>query len=199
MKKIVVAVCTFVLLGSTFAVAAPGFAGKKITNSQLIQATQDTTVNFGGAKIFVPKGQTVILGQRENGAIVIRGLNLNHFKIDDSSLSSRGYTVLSYYPSSNIAFLHKGDFMTVTDSLGHSATVSQNGAIATNNTQINSNTVAELKEQAKAETEQVAQELGEELEVPPFVAQTATSSAVSEQATQDVEETEQTLSPSAPR
>lgn len=197
MKKIVVAVCTFVLLGSTFAFAAPGFAGKKISNSQLIQAQKDTTVDFAGSKIFVPKGQTIIVGQRDNGAIVVRGRNLHDVKLNNATLSSNGNTVLSYYPTSNIAFLHRGESLTVTDTLGHTATVAQDGAISTTNASINSDTVAELKEQAAAEAVAAAEELGEVLEeVPAFVASTETSSAATEQAAQDVEET---LSPSAPR
>ena len=199
MKKIVATVCTFVLLGSTLAVAAPGFAGKKITNSKLVQAVQDTTVNFAGSKFFVPKGQTVIFGQRENGAIVIRGRNLQNIKLDDATLSTKGNTVLSYYPSSDIAFLHRGESMTVTDAFDHTATILQEGAISTDNATINSNTIAELKEQAKEEAALVAAELGETIEVPAFVAATDPTSAATEQATQNVEETEKTLSPSAPR
>ena len=196
MKKIVVAVCMAVLLGSTFAVAAPGFAGKKIANSQLIQ---DTTVNFAGAKIFVPKGQTIILGQRDNGAVLLRGRDLQGIKLDDATLSTKGNTVMSYYPSSHIAFLHRGKAMTITDSFGNSATVGQDGAISTQNANINSNTVAQLKEQAKEETVEVAEGIGNTMELPAFVAATATSPAAFEQATQDVEEMEKTLSPSAPR
>lgn len=198
MKKIVVAVCMAVLLGSTFAVAAPGFAGKKISNSKLVYATQNTTVDMAGAKIFVPKGQTIILGQRENGSIVVRGRNLQGIKLNNATLSTKGNTVLSYYPSSNIAFLHRGEAMTITDPLGNTATVANEGAISTKNANVNSNTVKELKEQAKVETAQVAEELGEEMELPAFVAATVTSQAAAEQATQNVEETEQTLSPSTP-
>ncbi len=197
MKKIVVFACMLGLLGSTFAVAAPGFAGKKVANSQLIQAKQDSTINFAGSKIFVPKGQTLILGQRDNGAILVRGRNLKDIKFDDASLSTQGNTVLSYYPSSHIVFLHRGESMTVTDSFGNTATVGQNGAISTKNATINSNTVDELKEQAQIETAQVAEELGDAaMEVPAFVAATATSPAAFEQAAQNVEDT---LSPSAPR
>ena len=199
MKKIAVAVCMAVFLGSTFAVAAPGFAGKKIRNSKLVQATKDTTVDFVGVKVFVPQGQTVILGQRENGSIVVRGLNLKGLKFNDATLYTDGYTVMSYYPSSNIAFLHRGNTMTITDPSGNTATVANEGAIATNNANINSNTVAALREQAKEESTQVAQELGEDIALPAFVAQTATSEAAAEQATQNVEETESTLSPSTPR
>lgn len=199
MKKIAVAVCMAVFLGSTLAVAAPGFAGKKIRNSKLVQATKDTTVDFVGVKVFVPQGQTVILGQRENGSIVVRGLNLKGIKFNDATVSTNGYTVMSYYPSSNIAFLNRGNTMTITDPSGNTATVANEGAIATNNANINSNTIKELKEQAKAETAQVEAELGEDVALPAFVAQTATSEAAAEQATQNVEETESTLSPSTPR
>lgn len=90
--------------------------------------------------------------------------------------------------------------MTVTDVAGHSSTVAENGAISTTNAAINSDTVAEIKAQAEAEAEQAAVELAEYLEeVPAFVAQTEPSSAATEQAAQNVEESENVLSPSAPR
>lgn len=199
MKKIVVAVSMMVLLGSTFAVAAPGFAGKKITNSKLVQAQQNTNVDFAGVRFFIPKGQTVILGQRDNGSIILRGRDLKDIKIYGASLSTQGNSVLSIYPSSRVAFLHRGETMTVIDPLGHTSTVSVDGAISTQDATINSNTVAQLKEQAKEESAQVNQALGEDAELPAFVAATATSETATEQADQNVEETEKTLSPSAPR
>lgn len=199
MKRATAILTCIFLLSSTYIAAASTSADTPKIPSQLIQALQDITIDFAGSKIFVPKGQTIISGQRDNGAIVIRGRNLNNIKLGNALISTQGNTVLSFYPSSEIAFLHSGEALTVTDSQGRSYPVGSEGAVSTQNVTINSETVAKLKEQAKAEAAQVAQELGEAEKLPDFVASTQTSAVASEQATQNVEETEGTLSSSTPR
>lgn len=194
MKKLVAAVCTLVLLGSTFAAAEPGFPGKKIKNSKIVQGT---TINYEGTTIEVPQGQTVIVGKRDNGYIVLRGLNLENVKINGSSVYTKGYTVLSYDPVSNVAFLNKGEELTVVDRDGHNATVGQGGAISIADARINSNTVKELQDAARAEAQAVVEEgiIDEEDVIPAFVAATTPSQTAVEQA---VENVEGTLSHSAP-
>ncbi len=194
MKKLVAAVCTLVLLGSTFAVAAPGFSGKKIKNSKIVQGT---TVNYEGTTIEVPQGQTVIVGKRDNGYIVLRGLNLENVKINGSSVYTKGYTILSYDPASNIAFLNKGEELTIIDRDGHSATVEQGGAISTADARINSKTVKEMQDAARAEAQAAVEEglITEEDVIPAFVAATTPSETAIEQTVEDVEDT---LSHSAP-
>ena len=198
MKKIVVAVCTFVLAGSTFAVAAPGFAGKKIV-SQIVKGP--ATVTLSGAKVSVPQGQTILLGQRDNGSLVIRGNNLNNIQVNETVLSTNGRSIVSYQPNTNVVYLNKGKSLTVTDASSNVATVAEGGAVSATNATINSNTTKEMKEVAKAEAQAVVEEgiVSQEETLPAFVASTETSSAASEQASQNVEETEKTLSPSAPR
>ncbi len=195
MKKIVVAVCALVLLGSTFAVAAPGFSGKKIS-SKIVQGA--TTTTYNGVAIKVPQGKTILLGQRDNGSLVIRGNSLNNIQVNGTALSTTGYSILSYQPSTNTVYLNKGDSLTVTDPAGRVATVTQGGAVSTTDATINSNTVDSMKEAAKAEAKAAVEEgvISEEDALPAFVAATETSSAATEQSVQDVEET---LSPSAPR
>lgn len=195
MKKLVATVCTLVLLGSTVAMAAVGFTGKKIANSKIVQG--EAVVTYAGTTVAVPQGQTIILGQRENGSIVIRALNLNNVEVNGAKMSTRGYTVLSYQPNRDVAFLNRGELLTVSDRAGHTASVEQGGAISTVNAEVNSNTVEAMKEAAAKEAQEAAVELADEVaEVPAFVAATETTSAATEQAVQDVEET---LSPSAPR
>ena len=199
MKKIIAVVGAVLMLGGTFAAAAPAaaFSGKKMMKGQLVDATKkEMTVTFAGSKIFVPAGQTVILSQRENGSLVIRGNNLNNVTVDGTALSTQGYTVLSYQPASHVVFLNKGQSLTVTDPKGVPATVAEGGAVSTTNAAINSNTVEELKAQAQVEAQQAAAELGDILELPAFVAQTTPSEEAIGQAVEDVEET---VSPSAPR
>lgn len=195
MKKLVATVCMLVFIGSTCAAAAPGFSGKKIKNSRIVQGT---SINYEGTIIEVPQGQTLIVGKRDNGSIVLRGLDLQNVKINGSSVYTQGYTVLSYSPSSNVAFLNKGEELRLIDRQGHSATVKQSGAISTKDATVNSKTVDALKEAAQKEAAAAVEEglISQEDALPAFVAATATASTATEQAVQNVEDT---LSPSAPR
>ena len=82
MKKLIAVVGALLFAGSTFAVAAvPSLTATKIKNSKLAQGP--VVVNMDGTKISVPQGQTVIIGKRDNGSIVVRGLNLNNVKIPE--------------------------------------------------------------------------------------------------------------------
>ena len=193
MKKIFVVIVS-VLACSVMTVAATSATKVgKLKNGRIVQAVQPTTVTYAGVKIFVPKGQTVLLGQRDNGSIVIRGLNIDRVQLDDAFLSTKGYSIVSYQPSTRIAFLNHGDMMTVTDAAGETASVSGQGAISTTNTAVNSNTVAELQEQAKQDAQEVVGTLDQ---MAVLTGDAIAVSAANEQAVQDVEET---LSPSAPR
>ncbi len=191
MKKLM-AVCAVLLMGS-FLTATAATQSKNLIKSRLVQATQNTTFDYQGNTIFVPKGQTVIVGQRENGSLVLRGLNFQRLKINDSVISTQGYSIISYQPTSQVVFLNRGEQMTVTDAHGVTSSVAERGAISTVNAKVTSDNVAELK--AAAEQEALAAE-AELTAMPTFVSETATTSTANEQAVQDVEET---LSPSAPR
>ncbi len=197
MKKMIAVVGALLLASSTFAVAAvPSLTATKIKNSKLAQGP--VVVNMDGTRISVPQGQTVIIGKRDNGSIVVRGLNLNNVKINDASVYTKGYTIMSYRPGAQVAFLNKGEALTVVDAAGRSSTVGQGGAISAKNAEVNSNTATEMKEMAKEEAKAAVEEgiIAEEDVVPAFVAATATSPAAVEQTVQNVEDT---LSPSAPR
>ena len=191
MKRLI-AVVSMLLVGSTFAVAAPA----QNIPSKIVKGKAIETINE--VQISVPQGQTVIIGKRENGSIVIRGLNLSNVKIDGATVYTQGYTILSYRPGSQVAFLNEGEALTVVDAANRTATVGQGGAISLKNAEINSNTIAEMKEMAKEEAKAAVEEglITEEDALPAFVAATATSAAAREQAVQNVEDT---LSPSAPR
>ncbi len=197
MKKLIAVVSALLFAGSAFAVAAvPSLTATKIKNSKLVQGPVVT--NIDGTKVSVPQGQSVIVGKRDNGSIVVRGLNLNNVKINDASVYTKGYTIMSYQPGSQVAFLNKGEALTITDAAGRSSTVGQGGAVSAKNAEVNSNTAAEMKEMAKEEAKAAVEEgiISEEDVLPAFVAATETSATAVEQAVQNVEDT---LSPSAPR
>ena len=192
MKKVIVlfVVC---FMSSVFAMAASSQNIGKIRNSKIIQATANTSFVYAGVQFFVPKGETLLLGQREDGTIVIRGFNIDKLQIEDSSFSAQGYSVLLYQPVTNVVFLKRGESLTVTDPSGVSSSVAQHGAISTTNAAINSDTVAQMKAAAQREAALAEQEFNN---TPAFVNELATTTSAREQAAQDVEET---LSPSSPR
>ncbi len=195
MKKIIAVLIAVFCLGTTLAVAAPAPAKKKFIRSQILQG--QTVTRYEGVKLGIPQGQTVLVGRRDNGSIVLRGLNLRNIQIEDTYLSTEGYSIVSYQPSKEVVFLNRGNSMTVTDPLGRTSTVAQSGAISTTNASVTSDTVATMKAAAEQEAKDVVVELGDELDaIPAFVESTATTSAATEQAVQNVEDT---LSPSAPR
>ena len=192
MKKVIV-LFVACFLGATLAVAASTQNVGKIKNPKIVQAKENSSFMYAGANFFVPKGQALLLGQRENGSIVIRGFNIDNLQVDDSSISAQGYSVLSYQPTTHVVFLNRGESMTVTDPSGVSSSVAQHGAISTTNAAINSDTVAQMKAAAQREAALAEQEFND---TPAFVNELATTTSAREQAAQDVEET---LSPSSPR
>lgn len=227
MKKVILAAVICAMAGTLFA-AEPAAKSAKITNTRIVQAAQDTTLNYGGVKVFVPKGQTVILGQNAGGSVVVRGQNLKGVKVADASITAPGAAVLSVNPKDQVITVSKGNNIQVTDANGRTAEVSQGASVSAKdirtatapalaaNAQSNAAKAqkavtkaqakavkAQAKIEAKAAKEaaatQATSDTVETVEVPAFVAATQTSDTAVEQATQNVDETENVLSPSAPR
>ncbi len=194
MKKIVV---LFGIMACLALTASAQTKQKKITifNTRIVQALQTTTLKYAGVNITVPQGRTVILGQRSDGSIVIRGKDLSNIQIGDSIISTQGYSVFSVEPQSNVVFLNRGTELTLQDPAGTTATIYPGQAVSADNAAVTSETAPALQA-AAAQEAAAAAALAEE--VPAFIAESETSSTASEQATQDVTETEETLSPSAP-
>ncbi len=199
MKKIVVLLVGVVLCA--FVANAQTAKKKKITitNTQIVTAPQQTiTVKYAGVNITVPQGQTVLLGQRSDGAIVVRGKNLSNVQINQGVISTDGYSVFSVQPESNVIFLNRGSELTIQDPTGTKSTIYPGQAVSAEHADITSVTAPALQA-AAAQEAAVADEVAEALgDVPAFVAGNETTSTASEQATQDVRETEEVLSPSAP-
>ena len=229
MKKVLLTtlVCALAAAGLS---AAPTAQPAKITNTRIVQAAQDTTLHYGGVKVFVPKGQTIILGQNPNGSIVLRGQNLKGVKVADASITAPGAAVLAVNPQNSVITLSKGSNIQVTDVNGRTAEVSQGASVSakdirtsttptlTATAQSDANKAqkavakaqakaakAQAKAEAKAAKEAAANQVAtatdtvEINDVPAFVAASQTSETATEQATQNVDETENGLSPSAPR
>ena len=210
MKKIVLLWVSFFV--ATVAVAQ-GFA--KVTNTRIVQATKDTTVTYAGVKIFVPQGKTVILGQNENGSVVLRGQNVSGVKINNATVSFPGTAVLSINPQNNVVLVSRGEQVSITDGNGRTAVLSQGASVSTldvrvaglaaENPQVTGKTQKTTKAKGtKTSTQTKVAQPSQEgtdtvTELPAFVAQSVISSSASEQAAQDVKETEETLSNSSAR
>ena len=120
---------------------------------------------------------------------------MSNIQIGDSIISTQGYSVFSVEPQSNVVFLNRGTELTLQDPAGTTATIYPGQAVSADNAAVTSETAPALQA-AAAQEAAAAAALAEE--VPAFIAESETSSTASEQATQDVTETEETLSPSAP-
>ena len=196
MKKIAVLLLGIASLCISTAMAQTNTKKLTISNTLIVQAAQKVALDYGGVQVVVPQGQTIVLGQRSDGLVVVRGNNLSGVQIDNATVSTKGYSVFSVEPQNNILFLNSGSELTLMDAKGRSSSITAGQAISADNATITSETAPAL--QAAAAAEAVAVSETELTTVPSFVADAETSSTASEQATQDVIETEEVLSPSAP-
>ena len=144
---------------TTLAVAAPAKSAGKIKNTKIVQATQDLKLNYLGTPISVPRGQVLLLGERPNGSIVIRGLNMDQIKVGPGTFSTEGYSVVSYQPKTNVVFLNRGKWLTLRDPQGETATVQEKGAILATNAKVNSNTLEDLRIAAQQDAEEASADL----------------------------------------
>ena len=206
MKKIAVCIIGMLCLGATFVAAQ---AANKITNTRILQATKDTTITYAGVKIFVPAGQTVVVGQSGNGSIILRGQNLQGVQVGQGTLSARGPVLLTVQPDTQVIRVVQGNNVQVTDGNGRTAEISAGAAVSAKDirAEVGSmlpTTVVTVVAEEEVVTEpqktdskpvEVEQEEGE-FEVPAFVAATSASETSIEQSVQNVEDT---LSPSSPR
>lgn len=197
MKKIVV-LFGIVCLGALAATAKA--APKKITisNTRIVQPAQKLSFNYGGVQMVVPQGQAILLGQRSDGAVVVRGHNLSGIQVGNSLVSTQGYSVFSIDPKNNVVFLNRGTELTLQDPAGTTATIYPGQAVSAENAAVTSETAPALQAAAQKEAAVSAEVIGAADELPDFVAQSAMTSAAAEQAERDVIETEEVLSPSAP-
>ena len=184
MKRNIALVFGALLMVASAQAAVTVEANGKVTNynsGSVVSATgnMDTTVTYNGVKIFIPKGVKVTVKQAANGDVTVEGSNFAGVKINNATVNATGNASFSVNPSTQVITVNQG-YITVTDPNGKTAGVAKGASVSAKN-------VVQASAAASSADE-----------VPAFVAATAVSSTVSEQATQNVYETE-TLSPSAPR
>lgn len=213
MKKVIAVLFAVFFVGTTLAIAAPAKkSAGKIKNTKIVQATQKLNFTYLGTPISVPQGQVILLGERPNGSIVIRGKNMDQIKVGPGTFSTEGYSIVSYQPKTNVIFLNRGKWLTLRDPQGETATVQEKGAILATNAKINSNTLEDMRIAAQKDAEEVSADLGESSNngssanaldnagtngktLPSFVEPNVLDGVAHQQASNDVEAT---LSPSAP-
>ena len=177
----------------------------KISDTRIVQAKKDTTLTYAGVKIFVPVDQVIILGTHPDGSVGVRGQDIQSVKVGSGTFTSRGEVAFVFHPKEQIVFVQKGELM-VTDGKGYTDQFSAGVFVSVQD--IRSTVIPTLGEKeittagkpmkkgSFAKSEEAQDAAQDMLGVPFFVASTATSSAASEQAAQDAEDT---ISPSAPR
>lgn len=210
MKKIIVVLFAMSLLGVSQSWAASNDANPKVSNTSIIRTDKDTTFTYGKVKFFVPNGQAMILGQTENGSVLVRAAKLEGVKMGKATVNSKKPVSLYVDPATNAIIVDQGNDVQVADKDGRVANLSQGAAVSGEDIRLSVprsflvtlplswQTKSQFVNTNKNRTNfndqtVVAQEEGP---YPSFVEENEVSSAAYEQAVQDVEDT---LSPSAPR
>ena len=210
MKKIIVVLFAMSLLGVSHSWAASNDANPKVSNTSIIRTDKDTTFTYGKVKFFVPNGQAMILGQTENGSVLVRAAKLEGVKMGKATVNSKKPVSLYVDPATNAIIVDQGNDVQVADKDGRVANLSQGAAVSGEDIRLSVprsflvtlplswQTKSQFVNTNKNRTNfndqaVVAQEEGP---YPSFVEENEVSSAAYEQAVQDVEDT---LSPSAPR
>lgn len=181
MKKITALMFAFLMLVTFASAQKTNASAEKATASETSITTdgqKDTTVEYNGIVISIPKGVKATVSKDAKGNIIVSGSDLNGVKIDGETVNSTGKTTLSINASTKVMTVKEGNNVTVTNAKGQTYSVK-----AGQTTAQAAATVTTAKPAAKAEV------------VPAFVLP-STESAANQQTVQNVEET---LSPSSPR
>jgi len=155
--------------------------GKKTTKYKngsvvTLDGAADTNVNYNGVKLFIPQGVSAVISQTANGSVIVSGDDFRGVKVYNYTVQATGASSFSVSPKTQAISVRSGSLQ-VADKAGKTTTVNAGYSLTS-------------KPVASAADETV---------VPAFVADELAGSTVSQQATQNVAETESTLSPSAPR
>ncbi len=202
MRNIILVVMFLLVLDSTWAVSFPTKKAYKFVHTRIVQASKDTALTYKGVQVFVPAGQAIILGQTEQGSIIVRGRDLAGVKIGEGTILARGPVILFVDPQTNVIDVSRGEEVYVTDSQGRTAALSQGAFVSMKDIRISTARAAvqtsptPAKPNATVATPAVKSAKTQATAWPSFIADTIIENTATEQAAQDVEET---LSPSAPR
>ena len=188
MKKLVLVVSALFFFSALHAAIVVKENGKATTYAAdaavAIEGTADAKVNYNGISIFVPKGTKVVLVPSATNGVIITGNNIKGVQVYGMTLNASGRASVAVNSSRQTIVVRSGKLQ-VTNQAGQVATISRGTVASANNiSTLNKST------QAAAAVAPVA--------VDGFVANDF-SNVNTQQATQNVEEEKEVLSPSAPR
>ena len=130
MKKILVMLFAFSLLGATQVVAATNTETVKVSNTRIVKADKDTNLTYGKVKFFVPAGQALVLGQVDNGSVLVRAARLEGVKIGKATIDSKLPVALYVDPATNAIIVDQGKDVQLVDNNGRTAVMSQGAAVS---------------------------------------------------------------------
>ncbi len=130
MKKILVMLFALSLLGATQVVAAANNETAKVSNTRIVKADKDTNLTYGKVKFFVPAGQALVLGQVDNGSVLVRAARLEGVKIGKATIDSKLPVALYVDPATNAVIVDQGKDVQLVDKDGRTAVMSQGAAVS---------------------------------------------------------------------
>lgn len=130
MKKILVMLFAFSLLGATQVIAATNTETAKVSNTRIVKADKDTNLTYGKVKFFVPAGQALVLGQVDNGSVLVRAARLEGVKIGKATIDSKLPVALYVDPATNAIIVDQGKDVQLVDNNGRTAVMSQGAAVS---------------------------------------------------------------------
>jgi uncharacterized cupin superfamily protein len=187
-KKLVLAACVLFVFSVANAAVIVNENGKVSTYASdavvTIEGTENAKVDYNGINIFVPKGTKVVLVPSASNGVIITANNMKGVQVYGMTLNASGHASIVINRSRETIVVRSGKLQ-VTNQAGQVATISRGTVASANNiSTLNKST------QAAAAVAPVA--------VDGFVANDF-SNVNTQQATQNVEEEKEVLSPSAPR
>ena len=193
-KKLALVVCALFTFSAVQAAVIVKQGGREVryaSNANItVEGTEDTVVDYNGVSVFVPKGTKVVLSPSVNNSVVVTGSNMQGVKVYGLTLSSTGRSAVVVNPNSRTVSVRTGTVQ-VQDAAGQVATVTRGNVVSAASiaaAAASARAQAASKHTAATETFTAAES---------FVANDF-SNVNTQQATQNVEEEKEVLSPSAP-
>ncbi|MDR0952913.1 MAG: hypothetical protein LBM71_01805 [Elusimicrobiota bacterium] len=188
MKRVIAFVfCACLLAG----VANAAGAASKYTVGNVVQvkATDSVNVQYKGATIVIPQGNTIVVGRDKNDSVVIQGENIKGVKYGNSTISSKGHSVFLVDSQTGDIKVMEGK-VALTDASGKTTTYSKNQVIKK---------AATTGQAAASSTEAKAETTTSDDETDPVVLDLALLSTTENSAARQQVAEDAVLSPSAPR
>ena len=186
MKKLVVAVGVLFLVSTLHAVVVvkQNVTEKRYASdaSIVVDGSADTTVDYNGITVFIPKGTKAVLSPAVNKGLIITGNNMKGVQVYGMTLSSAGRASITVNRNSETISVRSGSVQ-AQNKAGQVATIARGTVVSANN-------IAALSSVNPGANAVVS--------IDSFVADSLADTNA-QQASRNVKEEQEVLSPSAPR